>query len=122
MIYVLAALAVLVACWVCFEWGYARGTVDSDMALAEVEAYWDKLKEIPIPGQQVLVPAFGEVLILGTGWLDDQRSIDYILVDALKGRSPSDLDEEELSRHTITCELDSFIAQAEQSLSGLSYR
>jgi hypothetical protein len=93
--------------------GFTSGHAEGRVAEAE---YWEKLKRTPIAGQAILVPAFGEVIILGRGEIGGVAHIDYILSDVVNGRNIPDIDGEELERNTISCPLDEFIAQCEISL------
>lgn len=81
------------------------------------EVYYERLRQIPVAGSIVVMPAMGEVMILGRGKNDeDTECIDYILTSFLAGRFPTELSDEELDNHTISSPLDEFIAQAEPAL------
>jgi len=91
----------------------------------ECNATLEKLRNIPIPGMRVDLPTVGEVVILGTGNGEEFKDgkpivyIDYIESSVLKGRSPADLPDDELSRNTISAPLDSFCMQCQLSISNL---
>lgn len=113
MSYILILIFSLLAMVVAVRLSYVHGM---NKGAAFVEAKWEKLKKKPIAGQRVQVPGFGDVMILGLGRDNDIELIDYIPLDVLGDRYPSDLEEDELNYNTISCPLDSFIAQCELSI------
>lgn len=115
MIWIVLILVILaaIACRFCYVQGFRRGHSEGEEAANQ---YWEKLKRTPIAGQAILVPAFGEVIILGRGEIDGVPHIDYILSSVVNGRNIPDIDGEELDSNTISCPLDEFVAQCEISL------
>lgn len=115
MIWVVLILVIIaaLACRFFYIRGFNSGHAEGRVAEGE---YWEKLKRTPIAGQSFLVPAFGEVMILGRGEIDGVPHIDYILTEVVNGRNIPDIDGEELDANTISCPLDEFIAQCEISL------
>jgi hypothetical protein len=111
--FILAILLLIAVGRLSFVAGLRRGRKEGK---AELEEYWEKLKRTPIAGQSILVPAFGEVIILGRGKIDGVPHIDYIPSKVVNGRNIPDIDIAELSANTISCPLDEFIAQCEMSL------
>lgn len=116
IIFILCLIIFLILCCACrffYIRGFNSGHAEGRMAEGK---YWEKLKRTPIAGQAIMVPAFGEVIILGRGAIDDIPHIEYILSSVVNGRNIPDIDGEELDANTISCPLDEFIAQCEISL------
>lgn len=112
MIYLVLLLS-LITILVVGRLSYVRGM---NKGSAIVEARWEKLKKIPIAGQKIQVPGFGDVMVLGLGWDEDVELIDYIPLTVLQGKLPSDIDPEDLDANTISCPLERFVAQCELSI------
>lgn len=82
----------------------------------ETEAYWNKLKATPMVGQEVIVPGFGTVIVLGTGFHEGKEVIDFVSTKFLAGRNIPDVPQAELEANQAWTGLDQFVAQCELSL------
>ena len=110
LVIVAIAIAVGRLCYVRGEnKGYAAGK-------EEAEAYWNKLKATPMVAQEVIVPGFGTVIVLSTGWHEGKEVIDFVSTKFLAGRNIPDIPKEELEANQAWTALDQFVAQCELSL------